>query len=394
MVKDEGTDEIVSGEGRYFFNYKSYSITPDPVQPKNYLVTLYVPIREFTLDRPAQKQLLPIHPNCNIVDYDSKVADSIIKNIKQEYGERGTFHLKSHGVKMICSQVEISDSVNRIAIHIKDKEQEGIVDGANLYQVMKSLRIEDIAKNSYVKLEILIVDDVSISDDLTKTLDKKLTKTKELEISNKELSWLEEIIKDTDYKDILQPIDALAMIDLFRSNNYDAEVENQPIYAYWDKQKILEMYKQNPNGYKQYRTILKDILYLYDYINYKTQEIWPTKKGSIGSLGISTTYKQKGYEFPVLGKKLDYKIHDAVAYIILNGFRSFVIFNSDGTARWSKDFDKILSLYEVIGVEIINIIRDYSAQMGHNPHLLGKNKMLYSMVYKEFMMGDMLNQFL
>jgi len=32
--------------------------------------------------------------------------------------------------------------------------------------------------------------------------------------------------------------------------------------------------------------------------------------------------------------------------------------------------------------------------MGHNPHLLGKNKMLYSIVYKEFMMGDMLNQFL
>ena len=91
---------------------------------------------------------------------------------------------------------------------------------------------------------------------------------------------------------------------------------------------------------------------------------------------------------------MDYKLHDAVSFIIMNGFRSFVIFNPDGTARWSKDFKKVLSLYEIIGAEIINIIRDYSAQMGHNPHLLGKNKMLYSIVYKEFMMGDMLNQFL
>ena len=263
-----------------------------------------------------------------------------------------------------------------------------------MYNLIKDLRVEDIAKNSYIKVECIIGHDYSLSDELTKTLDKKLSVNKTLDIDNKELDWLTEIIDETDYKDILDTVDVLAMIDLLRNNYYDADVDNQPIYSYWDKQKVLELYKDNPKSFKQYRTIVKDILYLYDYINYKTQEIWPTKKGSIGSLGISTTYKQKGYDFHILGKKMDYKLHDAVAYIILNGFRSFVIFNPDGTARWSKDFSKLLSLYEVIGIEIINIIRDYSSQMGHNPHLLGKNKMLYSMVYKEFMMGDMLNQFL
>ena len=56
--------------------------------------------------------------------------------------------------------------------------------------------------------------------------------------------------------------------------------------------------------------------------------------------------KQKGYEFQILGKKLDYKLHDAVIYALLNGFRSFVIFNPDGTARWSKEFSKLLNLYD------------------------------------------------
>ena len=121
---------------------------------------------------------------------------------------------------------------------------------------------------------------------------------------------------------------------------------------------------------------------------------WLTKKGSLSSLGLTTNYKQKGYEFQILGKKLDYKLHDAVIYALLNGFRSFVIFNPDGTARWSKEFSKLLNLYNEIGNEIVGIIKDYSANLGHNPHLVGKNKMLYSIVYKEFMMGDMLNQFL
>tara|TARA_Y100000389_G_scaffold197563_1_gene232395 strand:- start:929 stop:2113 length:1185 start_codon:yes stop_codon:yes gene_type:complete len=394
MVKDEGTDAVVSGNNKYFFHYESYSIMPDPVQPKNFLLAMYIPIRDLTFDRPAQKQLLPIHPNCNIFDYNSNVANDIIKSVKQEYGEKGTFHIKSQGIKIYCKEAEISESQKRVSITISDKDVEGIIDGANLYNLLKDLRIEDIAKNSYIKVECIIGHDSSLSDELAKTLDKRLSIDKTLDINNKELDWLTEIIDDTDYKDVLDTIDVLAMIDLLRNNYYDSEVDNQPIYSYWDKQKVLELYKANPKSFKQYRTIVKDILYLYDYINYKTQEIWPTKKGSIGSLGISTVYKQKGYNFPILGKKMDYKLHDAVAYIILNGFRSFVIFNPDGTARWSKDFSKLLSLYEVIGIEIINIIRDYSSQMGHNPHLLGKNKMLYSMVYKEFMMGDMLNQFL
>jgi len=391
---DKGTEEVVSGVGRYFFNYKSYAIIRDPIQPKNFLLVMYLPIRDLTFDRPAQKQLIPIHPNCNIVDCDTKVAGEIIKSVKEEYGEKGTFHLKSQGIKIYCSDVEVNESAERVTVTIKDADTQGIIDGANLYTLLKDMRVEDVAKNSYIKVELIIGHDMSLSDDLTTTLDNKLTSRKDIDVSKKELSWIDEIIDETDYKDQLDAVYVLGLIDLLRSNQYDAEVENQPIYPYWDKQRVLEMYRDNPKGYQQYKTILKDILYLYDYVNFKTQEIWPSKKGSIGSLGIATSYKQKGYDFPLLGKKMDYKLHDAVSFIIMNGFRSFVIFNPDGTARWSKDFKKILSLYEIIGAEIINIIRDYSAQMGHNPHLLGKNKMLYSIVYKEFMMGDMLNQFL
>ena len=175
MVKDEGTDLVVSGEGKYFFHYESYSIMPDPVQPKNFLLTMYIPIRDLTFDRPAQKQLVPIHPNCNVLDYDTKVANDVIKSVKQEYGEKGTFHIKSQGIKIYCKEAEISESQKRVSITITNKDAEGIIDGANLYNLIKDLRGEDIAKNSYIKVECIIGHDYSLSDELTKTLDKKLT---------------------------------------------------------------------------------------------------------------------------------------------------------------------------------------------------------------------------
>ena len=394
MVKDEGNDPVLEGVGKYFLSFKNYSLIEDPVQTDEYLIVTYIPIRELLINRPAQKQFIPIHPNCSLVDVDKTIEQNIIKGIKQEFGEKGTFHLKSQGIKIIARTVEISDRDNRISIQITDTDNEGIIDGANLYNIIKDMKVEDVSKHSYIKLEVHVIKNLTIIDNIVESLDSKLVKRKSSDISKKELFWLEEIVEETDYKNKIDLLEVLALINLFRSNYYDSEVNNQPTDSYWNKQSVIQQYKENPKSFIQYRTIVKDILYLYDYINIKTQENWPTKKGSLSSLGLTTNYKQKGYEFQILGKKLDYKLHDAVIYALLNGFRSFVIFNPDGTARWSKEFSKLLNLYNEIGNEIVGIIKDYSANLGHNPHLVGKNKMLYSIVYKEFMMGDMLNQFL
>ena len=394
MVKDKGTVETITGKGKYFLHFNKFSVLEDHVNKNNFLVSMYVPVRELLFDRPSAKQILPLHPNCNTVDINESVASNIYKNVKQEFGEKGTFHIKSQGIKIACKDLEISETTNRVSFRISNLLHEGIIDGANLYQAINKLKIEEISKHSFVKVEFYIMKDVSLSDELVTSLDAKLSVDKEISLSKKELHWLQEIIDETDYKDQIDVIDVLCLINLFRNNYYDSEINNQPIESYWNKQKIKEMYKENPNSFIQFKTIVKDILYLYDYVNWKTQELWPNKKGSLTSLGLTTKYNQKAYEFFILDKKLDYKLHDAVLYILLNGFRPFVIFNTDTTARWSKDFSKILSLYDTIAVSLVSIIKDYSGQMGHNPHLLGKNKMLYSIIYKEFMMGDLLNQFL
>lgn len=394
MVKDEGTSEVVSGKNTYFLHFSNYAVLEDPIVDKNYLITAYVPVRELLNTRPSLQQIIPIHPNCNIVDVNDKVKDNITKNIKQEFGERGTFHLKSQGLKILCRNLEISDSSKRIIFQIKDLTHEGIIDGANLYQTINKLTLEEISKHSFVKVEFHVLADVSLSDEYVQSLDAKLAIDKKIDLSKKELFWLQEIIDETDYKDTIDAEEVLCMINVLRNNHYDADVNNQPTESYWNKQKIKDMYLENPKSFMQYSTLVKDILYLYDYINFKTQELWPNKRGSLNSLGLTTKYKQKDYHFQILDKKLDYKLHDAVFYILLSGFRPFVIFNPDTSARWSKDFDKMLRLYDSMVLENISIIKDYSQQLGHNPHLLGKNSLVYSIIYKESMMGDLLNQFL
>ena len=65
----------------------------------------------------------------------------------------------------------------------------------------------------------------------------------------------------------------------------------------------------------------------------------------------------------------------------------------DNKATWSKDIEVIKKIFLRILPELIKIVRNHNKQIGYNTHLLGKSKLLYSIMYKELLMGDMLNQF-
>jgi len=389
MVVDNGMEEVQSGKGRYFLFFDSYSINRDPVNHKSQIVYLIVPIKELIFDKPGMKQDIPIHPECKIIDLDDLAKKELQDAIKEQRGEEGTLHLKTQGITIFTENAQIDE--NKITLMFKDTTTEGIVDGANLYNVIKNLRIEDIPKKSYVRIVVYINSNKELSDEIVNGLSKTLHKqSNDIDIS--EIEWINDVLKDTEYKD-MDMLTVLSYINLFR-NNYDADVHNQPTISYSNKERVFELYRDNPESFIKYKNIVKDILYLHDYIQYKSQEVWPSKQGSIGSLGITYIYKQKGYEFPMISKKADYKLHESVICILLAALRNFVIFNSDAKAIWSKDFSKILNLYELILPDLITIIKDFNAQIGNNPHLLGKNNLLYSNIYKEVLMGDMLNQFL
>lgn len=394
MVKDDGTEQIAQGAGRYFLNFKNYSINDDPVHVNTHYITVFVPLRDLTFERPGLKQIIPIHPECNVLDIDSDIVEEIRTSIKEEFGEKGYFHYKNQGITIVAEDVDISDSNERVTFNIINEKTQGIVDGANLYNIIKEMSKDEIANNIYIKVQIITTLKPKITSEVVASLDAKITNKKEITIKSDELNWLKKIVDETEYKGKIKLIDVLSYIHLLRNNIYDADAFSQPTDSYANKQQIIEEYKKDPSAFKAFAPLVKDILWLYDYVNIKTMELWPSKLGSMGSLGLSLPYKQKAYEFPMLNKKEDYKFHEAISCILLNGFRCFVIFNIDGNAQWSKGFSKITKIYEQIAVELLTIVKTYNKETGYNPHVLGTNTMLYSIIYKEMMMGDMLNQFL
>jgi hypothetical protein len=394
MVKDNGTEETVTGNNRYFISCNNYQVLRDPIVPNIVTVIMYVPVRDLNINRAGRKQIIPIHPEANVMDLNKKTERAVVNSIKEVEGDTGIFHYKSQGIKILVDKAEINEQSNQITLHIKDHTKEGIVDGANLYKAISEVPVEDIDKNVYVKVEVIVGLDLRHGLEITRALDSKIAKENTVKIESRELAWIKQEVDTTPYKGKIDTVKVLALINLFRNNAFDADINNQPTESYWDKNLVIRQYKENPKAFQSFQPMIRDILYLYDYINVTTQEIWPSKKGSFGSLGLGLPYKQKGYEWPMMNQKTDYSFHEAISFILLNGIRSFVIFNIDGRAIWSKEFSKILDLYEAICVELIDVIRDFNQQNGFNPHLLGKNKMIYSMIYKEFLMGDMLNQFL
>ena len=93
MVKDEGTQEIITGKNKYFLHYDSYSILNDPVNKDNFVVS-FSTCKKLTLYIVLIKQVLPIHPDVKVVDINKNVYKNLLSNVKQEFGEIGYFSFK------------------------------------------------------------------------------------------------------------------------------------------------------------------------------------------------------------------------------------------------------------------------------------------------------------
>ena len=391
MVKEE-IEEIQSGNGRYFLSFNTYSVNLDPVQNNVFHVNLIIPTKQFCLDKPAQKQLFPIHQDVKSNEINKEVSKDIQNSIKEYTGEAGMLHIKSKGITIKAESAKVNDKDNTVEIVIEDFYNEGIIDGSALYNIIKDIPTSDIPKNSFIKVNIIVGLNHRHSNEVIEGLNNKIRKLKELKLTKSDYEWIDEVLSKTDYKDKIDYVTILSLINLFRNNAYDSDVDNQPTNSYSDKSIVIEDYKKNKDEFKRYTEILPDILYLYDYLNVIGQEIWSSKNGSLASSGLSLPYKQKFYEFPMMNKKLDYKFHDAVTYSILNGLRMYIIY-IEGKAQWSKDIEQIKLTFKNLIPELIKIVRNHNKQIGYNIHLLGKSKLLYSIMYKELLMGDMLNQF-
>ena len=143
------------------------------------------------------------------------------------------------------------------------------------------------------------------------------------------------------------------------------------------------------------RPLLKDILYLHDYVHIMSRKRRNEVEGgrTAGMKGVYTTRKRGDYEFIFMGNdearqlsggKLDAKLYDGVLYPML-GAMCFLVEQKPGGKVYSwklKSFDEVKVFFDEIAPELVNTTYNMCKTYGNKPNPVGKDDNHWDNMYK------------
>jgi len=332
---------------------------------------------------------IPTTPNPR----DQNVYKNIYKEIRSSLiQEEPTFHLKNKGITIVAKSVKHNETDKSYTVKFGDED--GIVDGGHTYRIIQE-SIEECPEEQFVKIEILTGLDKDLIVDIARGLNTSVqVQQMSLENLKKSFDWIKLELNDTTYakriaykeneegdftiRDIISFM-TLFNIDLF------PERDGHPKVAYTSKEECLNKYIKNEASYKKLRPILKDILELYDYIQYNCGKLYNSKyEGKAGKLKFFQDKKRSKFQFIFINKESKLKLFDGALYPILGAFRCLIEKNpKDGTYRWkTKSFTKVKELFDVVGGDLINVTKNTSDNRGRNPNAIGKDESNWDNLYK------------
>lgn len=335
---------------------------------------------------------IPKDPNPREQNIDKgiykRVRESLISSVDP------TFHLKNKGITLIAQSVNYLEKKEEVEINFR--EGDGIVDGGHTYEIIKdTINKDECPENQYLKLEILTGINRDLIDDIAEGLNTAMQVQKmSLENLRKEFDWIKEILKNESYENqiafkenetgVIDIREIIGIMTLFNIDLYPSN-EDHPKIAYTSKASTLDLYLKKQNTYKKLSNILKDILYLYDYVQIKGKDLYNNKyKGKAGALAFAQHKKRGFYDFIFANAKGQTKLFDGALYPILGAFRFLVEQKkNDEFYSWKlKSFDEVKAFYEKIGAQLINNTKTTSDSLGKNPNAIGKDHNHWDNLYK------------
>ncbi len=165
--------------------------------------------------------------------------------------------------------------------------------------------------------------------------------------------------------------------------------------AYVSKAKCLDLYEADPDSLKMLKPLLKDILYLHDYVHIKSRERYNDVMGGRAAAmkGVYATRKRGNYEFIFMGDeeanrlsggKLHGKLHDGSLYPMLGAMR-FLVEQKPGENVYSwklKSFNQVKSFFDEIAPELVVTTYNTSRNYGLKPNPVGKDDNHWDNLYK------------
>ncbi|QDU27242.1 AIPR protein [Anatilimnocola aggregata] len=397
---------------------------PDPTMKGSERHVLLCPIEEIPDDIPVDDA------NVRPQNENKRVYKEVEKHLRNESGERNTFHLKNKGITVLAQEVKRQNDEDPTQILFTHKNQ-GIVDGGHTYKIIRNNRerikehnamiaasssLTDQDKEAmyirqFVKLEVLTGLNASLTSEIARGLNTAV-QVQEQTLANFDgkFDWIKAVLKDEPYlKEIafrenedqdMDVGDVLRILELFNIHDYPVEGNKHPTRAYTGKENVLNSHVRNPIPLKQLEPILKDILVLHDTISLEARNLW--NKGGANRKGAALAFmetvnrendtkekKQPPFDFPFIGKTGDCRMYRGALFPLLAAFRATVVKDVTGKCRWQKGFDQTLTLWRTLAEQLMEATIETSRELGRNPDAIGKSSNHWKNLFNEVMIRQM-----
>jgi AIPR protein len=331
------------------------------------------------------------NPRAQRIDY------GIYRKVKESLEDTDdlSFHLKNKGITILAHKVDYSPDKRVATIYLA--EGDGIADGAHTYEIILASQGNDMCPDGqYIKFEVI----TGIPRDMTVDITGGLNTAVQVQLASLanlegKFEWVKDTLKDMPYaKEIAykenenKPYDIrdiLSFLTLFNVNKII--YPKHPKEAYVSKAKCLELYQDDTESFKMLKPLLKDILYLHDYIHIKGKERYNEEKGGKAGkmVGVYTERRKRGqYTLYFMGAETDQILYDGALYPILGAMR-FLVEQKSGQNVYSwklGSFTKVIEFFNQVAPELIATTYNTSTTYGLKPNPIGKDENHWDNLYK------------
>lgn len=384
---------IKSGYSRKYPDPLNVDVTGDPFNIEHHILV------SKAIDVPSG---IPKDPNPR----EQKTDRGIYKKVRESLENAGdlSFHLKNKGITILAHKVDYSPDKNVATILLGDGD--GISDGAHTYEiVLEAQGNETCPDGQYVKFEVITGIPHDMRADITGGLNTAV-QVQPASLANLEglFDWVKEILRTEPYADKIAykqnedaPYDIreiLGLLTLFNVNKFSTT--KHPKEAYVSKAKCLDMYLEDPDSFKMLSPLLKEILYLHDYVHIRGKEHYNKVKGGRagGMKGVYTEKRKRGkHQFHFMGAEADQKLYDGTLYPILGAMR-YLVEQKPGEEVYSwrlGSFEEVKDFFDEIAPELIATTYNTSLTYGLKPNPIGKDENHWDNLYKTVALHFMMN---
>lgn len=383
---------IKSEYSRRFPDPMNENVTSDPLNIDHHILL------SRAVDVPSG---IPKTPNPR----EQRIDKGIYKKVKEslQSADDLSFHLKNKGITILAHQIEYSTDKKIATVYFG--ENDGIADGGHTYEIVLATQGDGTCpEGQYVKFEVITGVPQEMAVDITGGLNTAV-QVDDASLMNLEgkFDWVKEILKKEPYAELISYKqneegkfdirEILGLMTLFNVKKFP--YPQHPRDAYVSKSKCLDLYEADQESFKMLKPLLRDILYLHDYVHIMSRKRRNEIEGgrTAGMTGVYATKKRGDYEFIFMGNKeasqlsggkLDAKLYDGALYPMLGAMR-FLVEQKPGEKVYSwklKSFDEVKSFLDEVAPELVNTTYNTSLIYGRKPNPIGKDENHWDNMYK------------